>query len=77
MENKTIPYIAYELEQAKHERTVKRLIVLLVITIMLMFFTNLAWIYAWNIQHEQGNVEMTTESGTTNYIGGNGTVSNG
>lgn len=41
--NFSIPYIVYESSEAKHERTVKRLIILLAITIFLMFATNIFW----------------------------------
>jgi hypothetical protein len=40
-----IPYIAYEIAEAKNERLIKRLIIALVITIILMFITNVFWIH--------------------------------
>ena len=36
-----VPYIVYEGEQARNERLIKRLIVLLMITILLFFISNL------------------------------------
>ena len=48
MENKDIPYIVFEGELARHERYSKRLIIVLVIAIIALAVTNLAWIYAWN-----------------------------
>ena len=47
MDDKTIPYIAFELTQAKHERTVKRLVTALILAIVLMFASNAAWLWAW------------------------------
>lgn len=38
--NFNVPYIVFESSQANNERTIKRLIIALVITIVLMFATN-------------------------------------
>lgn len=43
-ERVSVPYIVYEGEQARNERTFKRLIIALIITIMLLFATNALWI---------------------------------
>ena len=50
MENytKDVPYIVYESEAARHERTVRRLLIALLVTILLMVGTNMAWLYVWN-----------------------------
>lgn len=45
---KDVPYIVYESEAARHERTVKRLITAPVIAILLIVGSNLAWLYVWN-----------------------------
>ena len=45
---KDVPYIVYESETARHERTVKRLLTALLVTIILMVGTNMAWLYVWN-----------------------------
>ena len=44
---KDVPYIVYESEAARHERTVKRLLTALLITILLMVGTNMAWLWVW------------------------------
>lgn len=77
---KDVPYIVYESEAARHERTVKRLLTALLITILLMVGTNLAWLYVWNqydISTESYTVE--NEDGNTNYLeaGMNGEINNG
>lgn len=41
---KDVPYIVYESEAARHERTVKRLITALLIAILLIVGSNLAWL---------------------------------
>jgi hypothetical protein len=43
-----IPYIAYEAECARHDRTVKRLIAVLVLCVLLIVGCNIAWLIAWN-----------------------------
>lgn len=42
-----IPYIAYESALARHERTVKRMIVSMVIVVLLLVISNACWLYAW------------------------------
>lgn len=80
-DNKTsVPYIVYESEAARHERTVKRLLEALLISILLMVATNLAWLYVWN-QYDFSSEEYTieNESGNANYLesGMDGVINNG
>lgn len=70
---KDVPYIVYESEAARHERTVKRLLCALLITILLMVGTNMAWLYVWN-QYDFSSEEITVEGGDSanaNYLGTN------
>lgn len=46
--DKDVPYIVYESEAARHERTVKRLITALLIAILLIVGSNLAWLYVFS-----------------------------
>lgn len=78
---KDVPYIVYESEAARHERTVKRLLTALLITILLMVGTNLAWLWVWN-QYDFSSESYTVESdddGVSNYLnsGMNGEINNG
>lgn len=78
---KDVPYIVYESEAARHERTVKRLLTVLLITILLMVGTNMAWLYVWN-QYDFSSEEYTVESGeegNSNMLqaGMNGVINNG
>lgn len=43
-----VPFAAYETELARHDRHVKRLLIVIVICILLLALTNAAWLYAWN-----------------------------
>jgi hypothetical protein len=74
-----VPYIAYESMMAREERHVRRLILALVVTILLLFASNLTWLYFIN-QFEYSAEETVTvdgKSGVANYIGNDGTINNG
>lgn len=76
--NFSVPYIVLESSQANSERTIKRLIIALVITIVLMFATNVFWIYefcSYDYMTEETTVEA--DSGTANYIGQDGDITYG
>lgn len=47
MDNKKVDFIVYEANEARHERTVKRLIIALIISIILMFASHALWLWAW------------------------------
>ena len=42
-----VPFAAYETELARHDRHVKRLLIVIVMCILLLALTNAAWLYAW------------------------------
>ena len=78
---KDVPYIVYESEAARHERTVKRLLIALLITILLMVGTNLAWLWVFN-QYDISSEVYTVESednGNSNVLqaGEDGVINNG
>lgn len=79
--NIQIPLIAYEVVQAKNERTVKRLIVALIIAVVLMFASNALWLYAWT-QYDYSApdydvISIDGKDGIANYIGNDGVINNG
>lgn len=59
MEEKNISYFAFESVMARSERHIKRLIVALVISVVLIFLSNLAWLYAW-CQYDYTGTETET-----------------
>lgn len=78
--NKDIPYIAYEAECARHDRNIKRLVWVIVLCVVLLVASNLAWLYAWN-QYDyevvDESIELTTRNGGhANYIGNDGDINN-
>lgn len=79
--DKDVPYIVYEAVTARFERIAKRLTVALVISLITLFFTNLAWLWFLN-QYEFSADETVTVDGKDgsanyNYIRGGGVISNG
>ena len=74
-----VPYIVFESEQARHERTIKRLVIALLLSIALLFASNMAWLWFFNqFDYESEMVEVnSTEEGNATYMGGNGVVDNG
>lgn len=65
MEHKDVPYIVYEATQARNERTVKRLIIVVIIAVALIFISNAIWLYAW-MQYDyvgEENVDLSTDNG--------------
>lgn len=76
--DKQVPYIVFEGEQARHERTVRRLVIALLISIGLMFASNIAWLWFFNqfdITSEEIMVDGT-DQGNANYIGEDGDINN-
>lgn len=58
-EAEKIPYIAYEGALARNERTIKRLIISLVLSVFLMFASNAIWLWAFS-QYEYVDETTTT-----------------
>ena len=79
MENKNIPYIAFESEMARHERTIKRLLVALIAVIIMLFASNVAWLWFFNQFDFQTETVMfdTEDGGDNSYIGNDGVINNG
>lgn len=78
-----IPFVAHEGSLTRMERIIKRLVVALIITIVLMFASNALWLYAW-MQYDYSSNATTSETvtvdgkdGIANYIGNDGDINNG
>lgn len=81
MEHKDVPYIVYEATQARNERTVRRLIVVVIIAITLLFVSNAIWLWAWSsydYASSENSVDLSTDGGgDANFIGNDGVINNG
>ena len=77
----TVPYIVHEGAMAREERTIKRLFIILVVSIICFLASNLAWLYMWNqydYVSDESVIDMYTDGpGNTNYIGNDGEITNG
>lgn len=79
---KDIPYIAYEGALVRMERTTTRLFKVIVALIIALFLSNALWLYAW-MQYDYVDtsdtetVTVDAGSGTANYIGEDGDITNG
>ena len=77
-----IPYFAHEGMMSRNERTIKRLIVSLIVAVVMIFASNLVWLYAW-MQYDYTssatteNVDIDGKDGIANYIGNDGDINNG
>ena len=73
----TIPYFLHEGDMARAERTIKRLWILCILLIVLLVGTNIAWIRYESQFMDEVTVTQDSDTGTNNYLGGNGVITNG
>ena len=74
---KDVPYIVFESEVARLERTIKRLVIVIVVTVALLFASNIAWLWFFN-QYDLTDVSVTQDaSENASFVGRDGTVING
>lgn len=75
MEEKMIPYIAFESATSRQERTIKRLWILCLVLIIALLGTNAGWIY-YESSFEDVSVTQENADGYNNYIGNDGDITN-
>ena len=78
---KDVPFYVYDLESAKQERTVKRLVSIIILLIVMLVASNMAWLYVFNqydISSEQYTIEGQ-DNANANYLesGVEGVINNG
>lgn len=81
-EIKTIPYAAHESAMARAERNLKRLWILIIILVLLLVGTNIAWlVYESGFETvqtaEEYHIEQDVENGNNNSIINGGEIVNG
>lgn len=57
--------------------SIKRLYIVIIILILLLFGSNMAWLYAWNLSSEETTTTITQDcddSGSNNFIGNDGDI---
>ena len=60
--------------------SIKRLYIVIIILILLLFGSNMVWLYAWNLPSETSDTTISQDSednGTNNFIGNDGDITNG
>ena len=78
--NLSVPYIVYEGEQARHERTMKRMIIALVIAILVTLLSNVAWLLymsGYDFYDTSDDIMIESRDGIANYIGNDEEIDNG
>lgn len=78
-EQMTVPYIVHESAMARNERHIRRLVIALIVSIVMIAVTNIAWLWVWNSYEYVGESESVSVEGegTANYIGNDGDITNG
>lgn len=71
-----VPYAALELISEKLSQTVKRLIIIIIILVIALLGTNIAWIL-YESQYETESYQVMSDDGNANYIGNDGDIFNG
>ena len=80
-----VSYLVHEGVVARLERTNKRIVFALIMSIFLLFASNMAWLWVWT-QYDYSSEATTTETsrvivdaedGNANYIGNDGSIVNG
>ena len=72
-----VPYIVHEATMARMERNIKRLWIAVIVSVCMLFASNLAWLYAW-CQYDYSNEETIYQQDGegTNIIGDSNDVGN-
>lgn len=60
---RVVPFLVYESAQARAERTIKRLIIALIMTIILLFLSNAFWIHEWSSYDWENEEIVYTQDG--------------
>ena len=79
-DNMTVPYIVHESAMARNERHIRRLVIALIVSIVMLVLSNLAWLYIWNSYEYVGDssqVTVDSNTGNADYIGDDGDIING
>lgn len=65
-----VPYIVFEGTQARNERTVRRLVTVIILLIAILFAETAIWLYAWNsYEYVDEGIEIDGGNGNASFIG--------
>lgn len=69
-EQMTVPYIVHESAMARSERHIRRLVIALIVAVVMIAVTNIAWLYVWNSYEYVGDATTYSQDGEgVNIIG--------
>ena len=74
-----VPYIALESAQARHERTTKRFIIALIAVVVMLFASNIFWVYEWTQYDYETGEDISLDAGdggNANYVGNDEDITN-
>lgn len=77
--NVSVPYVVHEAEVSRQERQIKRMWIALIVLVVALFLTNMAWIRVFN-SYDYSSEEVIVDAednGNANYIGQDGNIYNG
>lgn len=73
--DKFVPYIVFEADMARFERIIKRLWITVILLIVLLVGSNMAWLIYEN-SFEDVVITQENEDGYNNFIGNDGDITN-
>ena len=76
MENNNVPFLVFESVATRFELTIKRLWVICLILIMLLFASNVGWLL-YESQFEDVKITQESDTGNNSFIGHDGDISYG
>lgn len=75
--NDPVPYITHESTVARMERITKRLVIVIIILVGVLFATNAVWLYFWNqYEYEDEVISYEQDGQGTNVIGEGNEIKN-
>lgn len=75
----TVPYVVYSDTVANYHWVIRKLVIALVVAVFLMFASNAAWLYVWQLYDYTSDETVVESDGNSvaNYTGGDGGVTIG
>lgn len=72
----SVSYIVYESSMTRHERTLKRVVIALVVAIVGIIVSNAIWLWAWTSYDYTSDETITVDGkdGIASYIGNDGSI---
>lgn len=76
-EKQGIPFVVYEAEMVRQDKRNRRLVGIIVLILVCLVVTNLAWLHAWLQYDYVGYQALSRDGGNASVIGNDGDIYNG